>query len=58
MRVARALEAVGVAVSQSAIAPAVRGDLIGSVRVRELAPSRFSDSSSFAAPPPRLARLA
>jgi hypothetical protein len=58
MRVARAIEAVGVAMWPAAIAPAVRGDLVGSVRVRELDASRFIDASSFAAAPPKPARLA
>ena len=49
-RVREALEAAGVALVETAIAPTVAGDMRGTVRVREGAPSR-GDAAHVAQPP-------
>jgi len=50
-RVRSALEAAGVVMTETAGAPRVGGDILGNVRVREVA-AIWGDASGFARPPP------
>jgi hypothetical protein len=51
-RVWVALETAGVVMAETAGAPKVGGDMLGSVRVREVA-ANWGDASGLARPPPR-----
>jgi hypothetical protein len=51
-RMRRALEEAGVVLAETAIAPRVWGDIVGNVRVKEVAPS-WSDAAHFGRTPGR-----
>jgi hypothetical protein len=53
-RVRAALEAAGVVLAETAVAPRVRGDVVGNVRVREVEPS-WGDGARLATPARRKA---